>query len=150
MSDGSCHILHIIRLSFRLESLDDPVRWDLSDVALSSSGLALDVRRVGVIGDYEEEEEEKKEDAVVMVDFANRRPGFGPGFTQEELLLGTRPEACVLSPVLSGLGPGGGGLRDRQAVLVTGGCRRFARFGFDPDDGELVELEGTVGRRCVL
>lgn len=74
-------------LEFALKSLSSAPSWEESNAALDATGLEL--RSSAVIGDYEAKEGE----CVAMVDFANAFPGFGPGFTQEELLLGTRPGA---------------------------------------------------------
>ncbi len=75
-------------LEFALKSLSSAPSWEEeSNAALDATGLEL--RSSGVVGDYEAKEGE----CVAMVDFANAFPGFGPGFTQEELLLGTRPGA---------------------------------------------------------
>ena len=74
-------------LEFALKSLSSAPSWEESNAALDATGLEL--RSSGVVGDFEAKEGER----VAMVDFANALPGFGPGFTQEELLLGTRPGA---------------------------------------------------------
>ncbi len=62
--------------------------------------MDVEVREDGRIGDIEQ----------IEVDFANKHVGFGTSGTQEELILGTSPETCVIVLFI-------------KAVLITGGKR---------------------------
>ena len=72
----------------------------------SSPIVEVEVHEDGRIGDIEQ----------VEVDFANQHVGFGTSGTQEELILGTSPETCVIvlfNEVLE----------TNEAVLITGAKR---------------------------
>ncbi len=108
-------------LTFHLKTVEESVDWYLSDTDLSK--VALDVRPEGFVGDYLNDD---PTELVSLCDFSHRRPGFGPGDSQEESLLGARPESCLLALACAGLvASGRGGLGDREAVAIEGGCRRF-------------------------
>merc|ERR1719154_883933 len=72
--------------------------------------IDVEVHLEGRIGDIEQ----------VEVDFANEHVGFGTTGTQEELILGTSPEFCVIvlfNEVLE----------DNEALLMTG-ARRYGEY----------------------
>ena len=82
--------------------------WDPQGSSVSI--LEVEVHLGGRIGDIEQ----------VEMDFANKHVGFGTTGTQEELLLGTSPESCVIvlfNEVLEA----------NEAVLMTG-ARRYGEY----------------------
>ena len=84
----------------------DPTTESAGSQMIAEVGLHLD----GRIGDLEQ----------VEVDFANKHVGFGTTATQEELLLGTSPESCVVvlfNEVLEA----------EESLLITG-ARRFGDY----------------------
>ena len=85
--------------------------WDPTSEA-SRSKTITDIRLHldGRIGDLEQ----------VEVDFANKHVGFGTTATQEELLLGTSPETCIVVLFNEILEP-------NESLLMTG-ARRFGDY----------------------
>ena len=84
----------------------DPTTETSGCKMIAEVGLHLD----GRIGDVEQ----------VEVDFANKHVGFGTSATQEELLLGTSPESCVVvlfNEVLEA----------EESLLITG-ARRYGDY----------------------
>lgn len=76
--------------------------------------LDVSVHLEGRIGDIE---------GQVEVDFANENVGFGSTGTQEELLLGTSPETCVIVLFNERL-------MDNEALLITGAQRYGTYAGY--------------------
>lgn len=90
---------------------EDEKSWDPTS---ETSGCKM-IAKVGLhlngrIGDFEQ----------VEVDFANKHVGFGTTATQEELLLGTSPESCVIVLFNEVLEAG-------ESLLITG-ARRFGDY----------------------
>ncbi|TRY78138.1 hypothetical protein TCAL_06789 [Tigriopus californicus] len=71
----------------------------------------VQVRTQGRIGDY---------GANFEVDFANKQVGFGQGATQEELILGTSPESCVVVLISKPL--------EDDFIIEIKGCQMFGDY----------------------
>lgn len=71
----------------------------------------VQIETQGRIGDY---------GADFQVDFANKQVGFGQGATQEELILGTSPESCVVVLIANPL-------EDDYTIQIKG-CQQFGNY----------------------
>ncbi|PRP86330.1 hypothetical protein PROFUN_05471 [Planoprotostelium fungivorum] len=101
-----------IEFSRKSLSTEETPTWN--DVNLTDQ---IGVRVYGDIGDSPNEAE---------IDCANRSAGFGKTGSQEEILLGTSSEACVLIWIFSSM-------EDQEAVSVKGAARisRCRGYGID-------------------
>ena len=115
------------KVTFRRFVCDHEERsWDpTSEAAGSKIMTEIRLHLEGRIGDLEQ----------VEVDFANKHVGFGTTATQEELLLGTSPETCVVvlfNEVLD----------DNESLLITG-ARRYGDYsGY----GRTAQYTGTFSQ----
>ena len=90
---------------------EDEKSWDPTSETSGCKMIAeVGLHQDGRIGDKEQ----------VEVDFANKHVGFGTTATQEELLLGTSPESCVIVLFNEVLEAG-------ESLLITG-ARRFGDY----------------------
>ena len=90
-------------VTLELHSLKESIDWKHSSHTMDCQVQILPQGKIGDSGQ-------------VLVDFANKRIGFGAGKTQEEDLLGTFPEACLAALLAAPM-------KDDECVVIAG-CTR--------------------------